>query len=251
MGHSLRDQVTALSKQKKEASSSVTSSLRDQMSSFSAQRREAHNASTSASYPYTPRATLPSAPFGPYSSSTGALSSAAAAGASVRASNNTTLASGASPSPSPLNIMRSLPTDLSGILEHIHFPSIQSPAPNPLEVSASSFTTAATASAAPQSLHSSTQNFNASFAQGMVNFFEPLDESMEPIPLREFSSSVETESQPSHEQQQHQHEQHQHEQQEGELLQPQPQQQQSHPHMHHPHHHSHQQHHSQQHHHGF
>ena len=189
VGHSLRDQVTALSKQKREAAG-TTSSLRDQVSAFNnSQRRE-----SSSPFIPTPRRSS-TASFRPYSHGQG--------------STTARTTGSQSPSPSPLNIMRSLPTDLSGILEQIHFPSIQSPAPNQLELSSSSLTS--TSASVPQSVHnSSTRNFNPSFAQGMVNFFEPLDESMEPIPIREFQAQQPQQQQlhqPQQQQQQQQHEQ--------------------------------------------
>ena len=144
VGHSLRDQVTALSKQKKDPSASGALPRRSS----------------------TPRRSSSSTSFSPHSQ---------------------TSSSRAATSPSPLNIMSRLPTDLSGILEQIHFPSIDSSVPppsNPLETSSSSFTT----STGQQSfLNNSAQNFSASFASAVapVNFFEPLDESMEPTPIRE------------------------------------------------------------------
>ena len=145
VGHSLRDQVTALSKQKKDTNSTTT-----------------------------PRRSS-AASFSPLDSQRSRLS-------------RVTVASAASPAGhSPLDIMSSLPTDLSGILEHIHFPSIQaSGPPYPLETSSSSFTTPGHQSFnASQNFHSSQNNFNSSISRGMMNFFHPLDDTMEPTPIRE------------------------------------------------------------------
>lgn len=182
VGHSLRDQVTALSKQKKDSNPSATprrSSVASYTSPLDSQR------------PRLGRASLAS--------------------------------SAASPAESPLGIMSSLPSDLSGILEHIHFPSIQASGPPPLEASSSSLTTAAHQSFnTSQNLHTSqnfqtsqnfntsqnfdtsqsfsssqyfnnpsqdfnsSQNFNSSISQGMPTFFQqPLEDVMEPTPIRE------------------------------------------------------------------
>mmetsp|Transcript_10088 Transcript_10088/g.20422 ORF Transcript_10088/g.20422 Transcript_10088/m.20422 type:complete len:345 (+) Transcript_10088:206-1240(+) len=180
VGHSLRDQVTALTKQKKDPSSTTTP-RRSSSSSFS---------------PYSSQRPL------------------------VGRSRSMTLSS--PPSASPLNIMSHLPTDLSGVLEHIHFPSIQSSggppsAPHALETSSTSFSTLAHQSfnaSSSQSFHaslpnlqhhhhpnaSSRQSLHASFSSAsqaqpqhhgssgnnsMINFFHPLDDAMEPTPIRE------------------------------------------------------------------
>ena len=207
VGHSLRDQVTALSKQKKD-SSVATASRRSSSSSYS---------------PYNVQRSI--------------------------LGRGRSMTEPSPSSTSPLDIMSSLPTDLSGIMEHIHFPAINSTgvptAPRPLETSNSSFSTLAhhsfnassnnntssissSISSSNQNLHASLPNLHyhhhlqqhhhpvtgsqalhASFSSAlplqqqeqllpppsrgggnnnnnnMVNFFHPLDDAMEPTPIRE------------------------------------------------------------------
>jgi hypothetical protein len=174
VGHSLRDQVTALSKQKKDFASSSR----------------------------TPRRTSSN---------------------SVSSFSQTSLGQ-VQGSPSPLNILSQLPSDLSGLLDQISFPSIHAserpPHPQYLGASSSSFASAGHHHSFQQSQHfpgeqqgfaghqqiyerfsqslnfePSTQNFNGPRQSSLgasvsslpqrINFHEPLDDDLEPIPLRE------------------------------------------------------------------
>jgi hypothetical protein len=153
VGHSLRDQVSAITKQKRETTSRSGSSPRfspalpHQVSSrsldptLSGGSRRFSYGSVGSDHSSRYAAPVPVVYSSSYSHASGSLTSSSSRG------------------------LRSLPTELSGILEQIHFPSIEAPAPAALEVSNSS------------SMGVSSSTF--------PNFYEPLDMSMEPTPLRE------------------------------------------------------------------
>lgn len=174
VGHSLRDQVTAISKQRKEAAGAATGA------SSKPGRRASDSSSVysgvTQQHQHAPRPLqLPSSHPSPFAQRLPISDSAAF--------------------DSPLHEVGELPSDLAGILARVHFPSIQSSGgvPGHLESSSSSFAPSASYSSglhasSSQSLHASSQSlpphtFNSSISSGIINFFEPLDEAMEPTPL--------------------------------------------------------------------
>lgn len=162
VGHSLRDQVSAITKQKRDGTRPGTSpgfspAVLHQVSSRnmdpSPSRSSRRFSYGSVGSDHSSRYAAPSPMYSPpLSHASGSLNSSSSRG------------------------LRNLPTELSGILEQVHFPSIEAPAPPALELSSSS------------SMRLSSSTF--------PNFFEPLDMSMEPTPLREGEEQVQGQQRP-------------------------------------------------------
>ena len=180
VGHSLRDQVTALSKQKKDPPSASASPRRPSTTSFSSYSTQNSAAHASSS-------------FSPLNLSSQGLP-ASDLSRLLEQTHFPSIQTAADPL--RLETSQSSFSTVGHPVFHSSYPRFYDSA-HEFHSSGQGFPNSSQGfHHSMQSLHESSQNFHnpqqnmgASFSQNMVNFFEPFDDSLEPTPLREFEGT--------------------------------------------------------------